>query len=197
MYKNDIIQKIVQQIEEYNHNISQNDIEEYKVSDEEIATLQGLQQYMDEEILDNNGNKLELPASILDYYRDYSDKLHFNLYGDVWMLPIKDIIVENIERAPGALSIKYGVITIGVTTGGNAVSLDLNNITNGEPRILYMDHSIFNSNVVYYPGLEMKSEPLSYKVIDELSTEVSSTFWSFLEMMSNKEIEDIELLYNC
>ncbi len=197
MDKSDIIQKLMQQLEEYNHNISEDNIKEYKVNDEEIATLLSLQQYMNEELLDNSGKKLKLTEGVLEYYKVYSDKLYFNLYGDVCMLPIKDIIVENTERAPGALSIKYGVITIGITSGGNAVALDLNKLTNGEPRVLYMDHSIFNSDIVYYPGLEMKSEALSYKVIDELATEVSSTFWGFMELMSNKEIKDIEELYNC
>ncbi len=199
--KNKIILEIEKQIDEFGHRIPQNQIDSYKNNRDKISVIQELYTSIkdktavyEERELDLL-EKLQIPESIIEFYTIYSEKLYFNLYGDIWFLPIEELVIENTVRAPGAFTVKYGVVTIGVTTGGNAIAIDLNKITDGQPRVLLVDHSIINSKEVFCPGIELRTKPLSYSVIDEFSKEICETFWGFLEMLKERVFDDIEDLF--
>jgi hypothetical protein len=99
---------------------------------------------------------------------------------------------ENSQMAPGALLIKYGIITFAVTSGGNAVCMDLNMVNSRGPRIIFADHSIFYDKKIkiYKPKREIYE--LSYKVITDYAPQVAESFYDLLNKIAEKEFDDIE-----
>ena len=134
-----------------------------------------------------------VPKRVVDFYQGFRPISSIDLGADVILLSLEEIKVENTELAPGALLIKYGLLTIASTTGGNAICLDLNRITNEEPRIVIADSTIFSSQqvTIFKEGI-MINEELSYEVIQKYVIEINKTFTGFLEMIINDEINDIE-----
>lgn len=134
-----------------------------------------------------------VPQIVTDFYKEFSTVDGIDLGGDVIFLSIKDIKRENSELTPGALLIKYGLLTIASTTGGNAICLDLNIINDEEPRIVIADKTIFTYKkiIIFRNGIMIK-ETLSYEVIKKYVVEINSTFTGFLKMLINEEIDDVE-----
>lgn len=84
-------------------------------------------------------------------------------------------------------------MTIASTTGGHAICLDLNTISDEEPRIVIADKKIFtDKKITVFKNGVMVKDGLSYEVIKKHVIQVNSTFSGFLEMLINKEIDDIE-----
>lgn len=68
---------------------------------------------------------------------------------------IEQIKYENFELTPGALLIKYGLITIATTTGGNVICLDLNIINNEEPRVVIAGKTIFTDKKLLFSTMKL------------------------------------------
>lgn len=135
----------------------------------------------------------KVPQIVINFYKEFSTIDGIDLGGDVIFLSLNEIKRENSELTPGALLIKYGLVTIASTTGGNAICLDLNTTNDEEPRIVIADKTIFTDKeiIIFKNGLMIKKN-LSYEVIKKYVVEISSTFTGFLEMLINEEIDDIE-----
>lgn len=140
-----------------------------------------------------NLSNYKVPQIVINFYKEFSTIDGIDLGGDVIFLSLNEIKRENSELTPGALLIKYGLVTIASTTGGNAICLDLNTINDEEPRIVIADKTIFTDKeiIIFKNGVMMK-ENLSYEVIKKYVVEINSTFTGFLEMLINEEIDDIE-----
>lgn len=146
----------------------------------------------DEDELINLSNYV-VPQIVTDFYKKISPIEGIDLGGDVMFLSIEGIKRENSELIPGALLIKYGLITIATTTGGNAICLDLNNTNDAEPSVVIADRTIFtDKKIIVFKNGTMIKEDLSYKVIRKYVVEINNTFTGFLEMLINEEIDDIE-----
>ncbi len=145
---------------------------------------------------------------VLEFYKEYQpmDIPMFPCYLE--LLNIDGIVDENTCGEPGMHLAKYGVITIGVTVGGNVVCIDTNDVSNADPKVL-----IFDSNFCYYDDekdivrigyipssakhLFDLSKPqeatiLSYENITKCAHVLSESFVDFLEKLSCNYYEDIE-----
>lgn len=175
------------------------------VPDEELSVLTNLFDtysylshfYSEDELIDLKN--YFIPEKVIDFYKYFSPKNNVTLYGDVRLLSLKDIKLENTELVPGALLVKYGLLTVATTLGGSAICMDLNKLTNNEPRVIIADHSIFNNRCIRVfeadpisRTAEIKRYYLSYEVIDRYCPQISETFSGFLENLSNKVFDDIE-----
>lgn len=123
--------------------------------------------------------RYRVPDSIADFYMYFLPRVCFDFEAGFRFLSIKDIKRECSEYAPSAFLIRYGVITIGTTIGGNAICIDLNKLHYDEPRVIIADHSIFSDKTisVFHPAHE--NFELSHEIIDKFCPEVSSTFFLF------------------
>ncbi|SHJ82917.1 SMI1 / KNR4 family (SUKH-1) [Clostridium cavendishii DSM 21758] len=136
---------------------------------------------------------ITVPKKIIYFYKRFSPINGIDLGGDVFLLSLDDIKHENSELAPGALLIKYGVITFATTTGGNAICMDLNVLNDGEPRIIIVDKSVFNGKIITLlsKGV-MKQYDLSYELIDKYAVEINKKFTVFIKMLIDNQIDDVE-----
>lgn len=144
---------------------------------------------------------VKVPESVLSFYREYEPKELPTLPCYLNLLDLRAIREENSELAPSAVVIAHGLLTIGTTMGGNAVCMDLNEIDEGEPRILYVDRSYINFDygtrkvMVSFRGLDDRG-PMTMKLIKNELPVIAETFTEFLEKLSTGQYEDIEEFYN-
>ena len=133
------------------------------------------------------------PKKIIDFYREYSPSRNLIIHGGINLFSLNNMKKENSDLAPSAYLIKYGVFAFANTFGGNAICMDLNMISEGEPRIIIADHSVFCDKELYiFRNGQMENLELSYDVIKEIAPQICSKFTNFLEMAANEEFDDIE-----
>ena len=146
----------------------------------------------DEDELINLSN-YTVPQIVNEFYMKFSTIDGIELGGDVMFLSLEGIRRENSELTPGALLIKYGLITIATTIGGNVICLDLNITNDEEPSVVIADRTIFtDKKIIVFKNGNMIKENLSYEVIKKYVVEINRTFTGFLEMLINEEIDDVE-----
>lgn len=145
---------------------------------------------------------------VLDFYREYQPEEVPMLPNYFNLLNIEGIVEENTCGEPGMHLAKYGVITIGVTVGGNVVCIDTNDVSDAGPKVL-----LFDSNFCYYDDEEdiirigyipssakhlfdlsdsQKATTLSYENIQKCGHVLSDSFIDFMEKLSCNYFEDIE-----
>lgn len=176
--------------------ITKPDVKELDVFTNPFSTISWENEVYEQSELNGLMN-FHIPKKVIDFYNLFSPVDTLDIGADVNLLSLEGIKRENTKLTPGALLIKYGVITIASTTGGNAICIDLNQIHEDEPRIIIVDHSIFTDKeiVVFQNGIIEKVQ-LSYAVINKYAPEVSSTFSDFFEKLLKEEIDDIEEFLN-
>lgn len=151
------------------------------------------------------GDKVE---RVLEFYKDYQPTCTPMFPCYFTLLGIDSMIDENTCGEPGMHLAKYGVVTIGVTVGGNVVCIDTNNVNNGDPKVL-----LFDSNFCYYddekdivrigyiPSSAEQffdfSDPTKINVLNDENIKIcghvlSESFVDFLEKLSCNYYEDIE-----
>ena len=144
---------------------------------------------------------------VLEFYKEYQPVETPMLPCYLNLLNVDGIVDENTCAEPGMHLAKYGVITIGVTVGGNVVCIDTNGV-NTDPKVL-----LFDSNFCYYDDeddivrighipssakhlfdLSNSQGPttLSYENILKCGHVLSESFTDFMEKLSSKYFEDIE-----
>ncbi|MBC2582908.1 SMI1/KNR4 family protein [Clostridium sp. DJ247] len=67
-----------------------------------------------------------MPQIVIGFYKEFSTINGIDIGGDVSLLSLEGIKYGNSELTPDGLLIKYWIVTIASTTGGNAICLDLN-----------------------------------------------------------------------
>lgn len=164
------------------------------------ATEEQMQQLQD--LMGDNAKK------VLEFYREYQPEEVPMLPNYLSLLNIDGIVEENTCAEPGMHLAKYGVITIGVTVGGNVVCIDTNDVSNAGPKVL-----LFDSNFCYYDNEDdivrigyipssakhlfslsdsQKATTLSYENIQKCGHVLSVSFMDFMEKLSCNYFEDIE-----
>lgn len=160
----------------------------------------------------------KVPRKIVYFYKEHNPKGNPMLFGGVNLFDLNTIKEYNSTAFPDAYLIKYGIMVIGNTIGGNLICLDLNYVTNDEPRVIGVDHTIIycsdehNKPEVVASELseeEIKlleagvikeedlTEWLSYETLVKYTPVIAETFSQFLSALSNEEskFEDIESEY--
>ncbi|EQB90157.1 hypothetical protein J2Z44_001714 [Clostridium punense] len=160
----------------------------------------------------------EVPEKVIYFYKEYNPKGNPMLFGGINLFDLNTIREYNSTAFPDAYLIKYGIAVIGNTIGGNLICLDLNCVTNGEPRVIGVDHTIIycsdEHNKPEVVASEISEEEiklleagvikeedliewLSYETLVKYTPVIAETFSQFLLALSNEdaEFEDIENEY--
>jgi len=155
-----------------------------------------------------NLKSYSIPEPIVDFYRDFEPQNLPALSGGIRLLGLEQIKAENATAIPSMFLVKFGLLTVATTIGGNVICLDLNAINNEEPRVLIADHSFCSYNddldvvecVIVPDDIADKfsdDEPivLTYDIIKSCLPQVADSFSSFLSKLANEEYVDIENEY--
>lgn len=142
---------------------------------------------------------------VLEFYGKYQPVNVPQLPCYLKLLDIEAIIEENSYGEPSMYLSKYGVITFGVTAGGNAVCLDTNNAINGDPAVLIADSAFCyyddDSKEVLVSLIPEEvedqfdlSEPIvmNYDNIKLCLKKINDSFVDFLMKISENYYQDIE-----
>lgn len=149
-----------------------------------------------------------ISETIVTFYRDFEPQNLPALSSGIRLLGLEQIKKENASAVPSMFLVKFGVLTVATTTGGNVICLDLNSIKNDEPRVLIADHSFCSYNddldvieCVIVPDDSADNysdnEPivLTYDLIKSCLPQVADSFSDFLLKLANEEYVDIENVY--
>lgn len=149
-----------------------------------------------------------IPETIGNFYRDFEPQNLPALSGGIRLLGLEQIKKENASAVPSMFLVKFGLLTVATTIGGNVICLDLNAIKNGEPRILIADHSFCSYNddlnvvecVIVPDDIAdnySDDEPivLTYNLIKSCLPQIADSFSDFLIKLANEEYIDIENEY--
>lgn len=155
-----------------------------------------------------NLKSYSLPETIVAFYRDYEPQNFPALSGGIRLLRLEQIKEENASATPSMFLIKYGLLTVATTIGGNVICLDLNEIKNDEPRVLIADQAFCSYNddldivecVIVPDDIAdnySDDEPivLTYDLIKSCLPQIADSFSDFLMKLANEEYEDIENEY--
>ncbi|MBU3218116.1 SMI1/KNR4 family protein [Clostridium estertheticum] len=161
-----------------------------------------------------NENNLEnlksiiIPKDVLNFYIENEPQNMPIFNSGVRLLSLKSIRDENCSGEPSGYLIKYGIITIATTIGGNVICLDLNELKNGETRVLIVDNNFCSYNedldcveIINAPNDFIEKygddEPieLSYENIKKCVPEVAKSFSEFMYKLANDEYGNIEKMF--
>ena len=103
----------------------------------------------------------------------------------IYLLDLEAIKDENSSDAGGGVLLKYGLITIATTIGGDLVCIDLNDMKNNDPKVVIIEH---------WSCCSVDSVE-NYEDVQEIEHLISETFSEFLWKLSGDEYEDFEDTY--
>ncbi|NTU21999.1 hypothetical protein HPY28_16865 [Brevibacillus sp. HB1.2] len=118
---------------------------------------------------------------------------------------IESIKVENSSAVPSMYLLKFGLLTIATTIGGDASCLDLNSTNDSQLRVVIADQAFCSYNHdlkvvecvlvqddIAEPYADDEPILLSYSLIKQCLPEIAPSFRAFLERLSNEAYETIE-----
>jgi SMI1/KNR4 family protein SUKH-1 len=124
--------------------------------------------------------KLGAPADVVGFFARYEPS-RFAEIGDVRLLPIADVLVENSDAEPGASIHPHGLLTFATTKFGDAYCLDLTDPSTPPSAVVLMSHEV--------GFLDMSRE----EILAHRKT-VATSFHDFLERFVGGTL-DIEPFY--
>lgn len=89
--------------------------------------------------------RLGLPESIIDFYSLHEPSSCAEYQVRLW--PIRDMLVENSDMVPGAYTSPHGYIVFATTIYGDTYCFDINQMTNGKPRIVLISHEVVENEI--------------------------------------------------
>lgn len=185
-----------------------------KASDSDLEYLANLfktysfssQCYSEDDL--ENLKELRIPKKVIDFYKDNEPQNMPILKSGVRLLSLKSIRDENSSGEPSMYLVKYGIIAIATTIGGNVICLDINDLNDDEPRVLIVENQFccYNDDlncveIINAPDNVIEEydddEPieLTYKNIKRCITEVAKTFSEFMYKLANDEYSNIEKMF--
>lgn len=135
--------------------------------------------YLDDEL--ETLKNYRVPDHITAFYQKYNPNVSIEKAG-IFLFDLDRIKDENSICVPGAVLIKYGLITIATSIGGMAVCMDLNVLHENEPRIVIID--LCDCNDV--------DDVECYEDVQEISHLVAPSFSEFIWKLSGDEYDDFE-----
>ena len=148
------------------------------------------------------GNNVE---KVVEFYKNYQPAYTPELPCYLKLIDIESMIEENLYAAPSMYLAKFGVITFGITAGGNVLCIDTNKAKDGDAAVLiadcgfcYYDDDIEDAIVAVIPDEVVDQFDLSapnvldYRSIELCLAKVNDSFIDFLKKVSEGYYEDIE-----
>lgn len=161
--------------------------------------------YKDDEL--EGLKKFTVPEVVLDFYRNFEPQYLPILNGGVNLLGLEAIKEENASAIPSMYLLKFGLLTMATTIGGNVICIDLNG-NSDDPRVVVADYTFcsFNEelNVIECINVSdsiadnyLDNEPivLTYDLIKECLPQIANSFSQFLRKIAEEEFENIERDY--
>lgn len=204
-----IIEQAKKQITERNHNYSV-DQAFGKCDEENINILSDLfgtfsywsTVYYDEDDELYNLKEYRVPETIINFYKNYEPKELDYLGDGVRLANLLGIKEENSSLSPGALLIRYGLLVFATTIGGNAICMDLNTNNNGEPKIIYADHTWFSFDEserklkFTFNHCDIPDDIIWFdKNLIRFLPQICNTFGEFIDKLSMNSEWDLEEYY--
>lgn len=124
----------------------------------------------------------KVPDVVVDFYAQYEPKQIPMTHAGIYILNLEAIKDEN---ASGVL-IKYGLITIATTIGGDLVCIDLNDKSD-DPKVVLIESWLCSS----------PEDVSDYDYVCEISHVVEEKFSDFIWKLSGDEYEDFEDTFLC
>lgn len=125
-----------------------------------------------------------VPQSVIDFYAQCEPKGIPMTNAGIYMCDLETIKNENSSSSGGVL-LKYGLITIATTIGGELICIDLNHMKNDEPKVVIIEQSYC------YDAADIES----YEYVCEIEHLISESFSEFIWKLSGDEYEDFEDTY--
>lgn len=141
------------------------------------------QVYLDDEL--ETLKNYKVPSIVVDFYEQYEPKDIPMTEAGIYLLDLEAIKDENASDAGGGVLLKYGLITIATTIGGELVCIDLNDIKNNDPRVVLIEH---------WQCCDVETVE-DYEYVKKIEHLVSESFSEFLWKLSGDEYEDLEDAY--
>lgn len=82
--------------------------------------------------------KLGVPQGVVEFYEAFEPDSMTD--GAVRLLPIEEMLIENIDAVPGYQVQPHGYIVFATSEYGAGYCFDTNQMSNGDPRIVLMSH---------------------------------------------------------
>jgi len=134
--------------------------------------------YLDDEL--EVLKEYKVPDLVVDFYSQYEPKDIPGTHAGIYLLDLEAIKDEN---ASGVL-IKYGLITIATTIGGDLVCIDLNDKSD-DPKVVLIESWECSD----------PEDVSDYEYVCEISHVVEDKFSDFIWKLSGDEYEDFEDTY--
>ncbi|NTU33116.1 SMI1/KNR4 family protein [Brevibacillus sp. HB1.1] len=146
-----------------------------------------------------------VPDSVVAFYEAYNPHYLPTLSGGIRLLNIESIKIENSSAVPSMYLLKFGLLTIATTIGGDAICLDLNSTNDSQLRVVIADQAFCSYNHdlkvvecvlvpddIAEPYADDEPILLSYSLIKQCLPEIAPSFRAFLERLSHEAYETIE-----
>ena len=146
-------------------------------------------------------------SKFIDFYKDSQPNQIPNYKSYSTLLNIDRIIEENTELVPGAILSKIGIFVFAVTIGGDAVCIDTNDMKDGDPVVLIIDHSLFYFDTDdYEEEIEIANLPsyideddftdedfeFNYENVRKFVYKIEDSFVEFIKKYSQNLYDDFE-----
>ena len=173
-----------------------------KAKDIDIRVLENLYKSMAEVSIVYSTDELEdikkysIPQEIVEFYRENEPNNLPYISGHIDLLSIKEIRYVNTTTSPSAYLLKYGLLTIAMTGEGDVILMDLNNINDGQPRILFGAVSWFNFNEMLRKvsisayTLGLSNVYLSDIIINNKLPVMEESFYDFIIGLSEEKYDE-------
>lgn len=126
----------------------------------------------------------KVPQSVINFYEQYEPQNIPMTNAGIYMLDLEAIKNENSSGGGGVL-LKYGLITIATTIGGELICIDLNDMKDNEPKVVIIEHcNCCDVGIVK-----------DYEYVCEIEHTISKSFSEFIWKLSGDEYEDFEDTY--
>lgn len=126
-----------------------------------------------------------IPKHIIDFYKDYEPCQQPMTKAGIYLCDLKGIKEENAY----SVLLKYKLLIIATTIGGNPICLDFNQMENDDPAVIIID----NADIPLFEDIEERYS--EYADIKDIIQTVSASFTDFLWKYSGDEYEDLEEMY--
>lgn len=140
-------------------------------------------------------SKTGIPGAIFSHPLFCGDENDDKIIGSVRFLSSGQMLIENTCRAPGAVLSRFGILTFAVTTGGNAIAVNLSSAGNIPLyEVLYGDHGIFCGRTYFgRAGGVFADHVIDYKLIENLIFDTHYSFEEYCKKVSDKSIDPGEI----
>lgn len=123
-----------------------------------------------------------IPQDVIDFYSLYEPKNVPMTEAGIYLCDLERFKDENSCEGGGGVLVKYGVMTIATTIGGEPVCIDLNNMINEDPKVVIFNHYECSS----------AEDIESYEDVCKIAHLISESFHEFIWKLSGDEYEDFE-----